>query len=163
MQLKRGGRGFVVFLAACAACAACAAGAAWAQGYPSRTVRIVVPAAAGGAVDAFTRIIAQRLAESWGRHVVVENRAGAGGNIAIDLVAKSAPDGHTYLTVSQSFAVNVSVYKDLPYHPVRDFSPVMLVATTNGVLLVPPSLPVQTVGDLIALARQQPGKLSYAT
>ena len=134
-----------------------------AQSHPARPVRFVVPAAAGGAIDAFSRILAQRLTESWGRQVVVENRAGAGGNIAIELVAKAAPDGHTFLTVSQSFAVNYSVYKDLSWHPVRDFTPVMLVATTNGVLLVPPSLPAQSVKELIALAKAQPGALSYSS
>ena len=89
---------------------AAATSAVFAQSHPTRPVRFVVPAAAGGGVDGFTRILAQRLTEQWGRQVVVENRAGAGGNIAMDLVAKSAPDGHTYLTVSQSFAVNASLY-----------------------------------------------------
>ena len=135
----------------------------YAQSHPTRPVRFVVPAAAGGGVDGFTRILAQRLTEQWGRQVVVENRAGAGGNIAMDLVARSAPDGHTYLTVSQSFAVNASLYKDLPWHPVRDFTPIMLVASTNGVLLTPPTLPVRTVSELIELARSQPGALSYAS
>ena len=139
------------------------AGAACAQSDSTRPVRFVVPAAAGGAIDAFCRILAQRLTEHWGRQVVVENRAGAGGNIGIELVAKAPPDGRTLLTVSQSFAVNYSVYKDLSWHPVRDFSSIMLVATTNGVLLVPPSLPAQSVKELIALARAQPGALSYSS
>jgi tripartite-type tricarboxylate transporter receptor subunit TctC len=139
------------------------AGAACAQSQPTRPVRFVVPAAAGGAIDAFSRVLAQRLTEHWGRQVVVENRSGAGGNIAIDLVAKAPPDGHTFLTVSQSFAVNPSVYKDVGWDPVRDFTAVMLVATTNGVLLVPPSLPVHSVKDLIALAKSQPGGLSYSS
>lgn len=138
-------------------------GLAFAQDFPSRTVRIVVPAAAGGAVDAISRILAQKLAASWNRQVVVENRPGAGGNIAIEHVAKSAADGYTYLTVSQSFAHNISVYPNLPWHPVRDFAPVMLIGTTNGVLLVPPTLPVKSVKDLIALAKARPGELSYAT
>lgn len=138
-------------------------GFAFAQDFPSRTVRIVVPAAAGGAVDAISRILAQKLAASWNRQVVVENRPGAGGNIAIEHVAKAAADGYTYLTVSQSFAHNISVYPNLAWHPVRDFAPVTLIGTTNGVLLVPPTLPVKSVKDLIALAKARPGELSYAT
>lgn len=139
------------------------AGFAFAQDFPTRTVRIVVPAAAGGAVDAISRVLAQKLTEAWSRQVVVENRPGAGGNIGIESVAKSAPDGHTYLTVSQSFAHNISVYRSLAWHPIRDFAPVTLIGTTNGVLLVPPTLPVRSVKELIALAKARPGELAYAT
>ena len=101
------------------------------------------------------------MAESWGQPVIVDNRAGASGNIAVDMVAKTAPDGHTYLFISQSFGVNLHLKTDLPYHPVRDFAPLMLVGTTDGVL--PPSLAANSVRDLIAMAKAQPGKLSYSS
>ncbi len=143
--------------------ALCIAGSAQAQHFPSRPVRVILPAAAGGALDALSRILAQKISESWGQPVIVENRAGAGGNIAIDTVAKAAPDGHTHLFISQSFGVNLHLKPAVPYDPVRDFSPVMLVGTTDGVLLVPPSLPVISVKDLIAMARAQPGKISYSS
>ncbi len=143
--------------------ALCIAGGADAQSFPSRPVRIILPAAAGGALDALSRIYGQKMAEFWGQQVIVENRAGASGNIAADMVAKAAPDGHTYLFISQSFGVNLHLKTDLPYHPVRDFAPVMLVGTTDGVLLVPPSLAVNSVQDLIAMSRAQPGKLSYSS
>jgi len=143
--------------------ALCVAGNGSAQSYPSRPGRIILPAAAGGALDALSRIYGQKMSESWGQPVIVENRAGASGNIAADMVAKAAPDGHTYLFISQSFGVNLHLKTDLPYHPVRDFAPVMLVGTTDGVLLVPPSLAVNSVQDLIAIARAQPGKLSYSS
>jgi tripartite-type tricarboxylate transporter receptor subunit TctC len=143
--------------------ALCVAGNVCGQTYPSRPVRIILPAAAGGALDALSRIYGQKMAESWGQPVIVENRAGASGNIAADIVAKAAPDGHTYLFISQSFAVNLHLKTDLPYNPLRDFAPVMLVGTTDGVLLVPPSLAVNSVQDLIAMARAQPGKLSYSS
>jgi len=139
------------------------AGSACAQSFPSRPVRIIIPAAAGGALDALSRIYGQKMSEYWGQQVIVENRAGASGNIAAEIVAKAAPDGHTYLFISQSFGVNLHLKTDLPYHPVRDFAPVMLVGTTDGVLLVPPSLAVNSVQDLIAMARAQPGKLSYSS
>jgi len=139
------------------------AGGAYAQSFPSRSVRIILPAAAGGALDALSRIYGQKMSESWGQPVIVENRAGASGNIAADIVAKAAPDGHTYLFISQSFGVNLHLKTDLPYHPVRDFAPVMLVGTTDGVLLVPPALAGNAVQDLIAMARPQPGKLSYSS
>ncbi len=143
--------------------ALCIAGSAFAQGFPSRPVRVILPAAAGGALDALSRIMAQKVSESWGQPVIVENRAGAGGNIAIDTVAKAAPDGHTHLFISQSFGVNLHLKPAVPYDPVRDFAPVMLVGTTDGVLLVPPSLPINSVKDLIAMARAQPGKISYSS
>ena len=143
--------------------ALCMAGGACAQGYPSRPVRVLLPAAAGGALDALSRIVAQKVSESWGQPVIVENRAGAGGNIAFDLVSQAAPDGHTHLFVSQSIAVNLHLKPSVPYDPVRDFASVMLVGTTDGVLLVPPSLPVKSVKDLIAMAKAQPGKITYCS
>jgi tripartite-type tricarboxylate transporter receptor subunit TctC len=141
----------------------CGVGVAGAQTYPSRPVRVVLPAAAGGALDALSRIVAPKVSESWGQPLIVENRAGAGGNIAFDLVSKAAPDGHTHLFVSQSFAVNLHLKPAVPYDPVRDFASVMLLGTTDGVLLVPPSLPVKSVKDLIAMAKAQPGRIAYSS
>lgn len=135
----------------------------YAQIFPVKPVKIVVPVAAGGAVDALSRVVAQKMSEAWSQPVLVDNRAGAGGNIGIEFVARGAPDGYTYLVLSQSFAVNPSVYKDLSWHPIRDFAPVMLIASTNGVLLVPPTLAAQTPQELIAMAKAQPGKLAYAS
>jgi tripartite-type tricarboxylate transporter receptor subunit TctC len=140
-----------------------AAGDLRAQSYPTKPVRIVVPFAAGGAADIIARLLGQKVAESWGQPIVVDNRAGAGGNIGVEFAARSAPDGYTYLLHTQAFAVNISLQKEQAYHPVRDFAPVMLIASTNGVLEVTPSLPVRTVKELIALAKAQPGKLSYAS
>ena len=139
-------------------------GLAFAQDFPNRTVRIVVPAAAGGAVDAISRIShrsSTAVVEPAGRR---RKPARSGRqHRASSTSAKSAADGYTYLTVSQSFAHNISVYPNLSWHPVRDFAPVMLIGTTNGVLLVPPTLPVKSVKELIALAKARPGELSYAT
>jgi tripartite-type tricarboxylate transporter receptor subunit TctC len=143
--------------------ALCLAGHACAQGFPTRPVRVLLPASAGGALDSLSRIIAPKVSESWGQPLIVENRAGAGGNIAFDLVSKAAPDGHTHLFVSQSFAVNLHLKPAVPYDPVRDFASVMLLGTTDGVLLVPPSLPAKSVKDLIAMAKAQPGKISYSS
>ena len=143
--------------------AAGAAGSVCAQAYPSKPVKIVVPFAASGAVDIIARLLGQKVSESWGQPIVIDNRAGAGGNIGAEMVAKSAPDGYTYLMHTQAFAVNISLQKDQSYHPVRDFSPLMLLASTSGVLEVTPSLPVNNVKELIALAKAQPGKLSYAS
>ncbi len=143
--------------------ALCIAGSACAQNFPSRPVRVLLPAAAGGALDALSRILASKVSESWGQPLIVENRAGAGGNIAFDLVSKAAPDGHTHLFVSQSIAVNLHLKPAVPYDPVRDFASVMLLGTTDGVLLVPPSLPAKSVKDLIAMAKAQPGKISYSS
>ncbi len=134
-----------------------------AQGFPARPVRVLLPASAGGALDSLSRIVAPKISESWGQPLIVENRAGAGGNIAFDLVSKAAPDGHTHLFVSQSFAVNLHLKPAVPYDPVRDFASVMLLGTTDGVLLVPPSLPAKSVKDLIAMAKAQPGRISYSS
>lgn len=128
--------------------ALCVAGNVCGQIYPSRPVGItILPAAAGGALDALSRIYGQKMSESWGQPDIVEYRAGASGNIAAIIVAKAAPDGHTYLFISQSLGVNLHLKSDLPYYPLRDFAPVMLVGTTDGVLLVPPALAVISVQD----------------
>jgi tripartite-type tricarboxylate transporter receptor subunit TctC len=136
----------------------------FAQTYPSKPIRIVVPFPAGGVADVYARIIGARLAESWGPPVVIENRTGAGGNIGADGVAKSAPDGYTLVMGSVgTHAVNVSLFAKLPYDPVADFAPIALVAETDALLVVHPSVPARSVPELIALARAKPGALSYAS
>jgi tripartite-type tricarboxylate transporter receptor subunit TctC len=137
---------------------------AFAQNFPSKPIRIVVPFPAGGIADIYSRLIGNRWSELWGQPVVVENRPGAGGNIAADLVAKSAPDGYTLVMGSiGTHAVNVTLFSKLPYDPVRDFAPVALAVDAEGLLAVHPSVPAHNVSELIALARARPGGLSYAS
>ncbi|HYC44712.1 MAG TPA: tripartite tricarboxylate transporter substrate binding protein [Burkholderiales bacterium] len=144
--------------------AAFAATIAHAQSYPARPVRLLVPSTPGGSVDTLARSVASELSEKWGQQVVVDNRAGAGGVIAADTAAKAVPDGYTLLmcTVS-SCATTVSLHKNLPYDPVRDFAPVTLVATQNLMLVMNPSIPAKSVKDLVALAKASPGKYSFAS
>jgi tripartite-type tricarboxylate transporter receptor subunit TctC len=140
---------------------ALAAGAA-AQPYPAKPIRLVVPFPAGGIADIYGRLIGARVTEAWGQPVVVENRTGAGGNIGADLVAKAAPDGYTLVMGSiGTHAVNVSLFSKLPYDPVRDFAPIALVLEAEGLLVVHPSVPAQSVAELIALAKARP--LTFAS
>ena len=135
-----------------------------AQPYPSKPVRIVCAFPAGGIADIYARIIAQRAAESWAQPVVVENRAGAGGTIAAETVAKSAPDGYSLVMGAVgTHAVNVSLFSKLPYDPVKDFAAIALVLEAEGLLVVHPSIAASNVGELIALARARPGSLSFAS
>jgi tripartite-type tricarboxylate transporter receptor subunit TctC len=139
---------------------------AWAQagGYPNKPIRLIVPFATGGIADTFARAISQRLNEVWGQPVVVENRTGAGGNIGADLVAKAAPDGYTILMTNiGTHAVNVHLFKSMPFDPVKDFVPIAHVLDAEGLLVVHPDVKANNVSELIALARAQPGKLSYAS
>ena len=140
-----------------------AATPAAAQTYPSKPIRMIVPFAPGGGTDILARIIGQQLADAWGQPVNVENRAGASGNLGTELVARSAPDGHTLVMAINTHAVNASLYSKLPFDPVKDFIPVILVATTANILVVHPSVPANSVQELIALAKAQPGKLNYAS
>jgi tripartite-type tricarboxylate transporter receptor subunit TctC len=134
------------------------------QAYPSRPIRLVVPFPAGGPLDAAARDIGNRLTEAWGQPVVVDNRPGAGGNIGADLVAKSLPDGYTLLMGALStHAVNVSLFDKLTFDPVKDFAPITLVAVTPNVLVVNPAAPAHNVKELVAYARANPGKLSFAS
>ena len=140
------------------------AAAAAAQSYPAKPIRIFVTIGPGAAADVLTRIVGERLAPRLGQPIVIENRAGAGGNIAADAVAKSAPDGYTLLMASSStHGANASVYPTLPFDPIKDFTPIVLVASNPNVLVVPPSLGVNTLEELLALARQKPGELTYAS
>ena len=134
-----------------------------AQTFPSRPIRIIVPSTAGGAADLLARLLAQHMATSLGQPVIVDNRPGAGNIIGTDAVAKASPDGHTLLLAINNHAINASLYKKLPYDPIKDFAAVSLLASTPHMLLVHPSLGIKSVTDFIALARAQPGKLNYAS
>ena len=132
--------------------------------YPSKPLRIVVPFAPGGSTDIFARLVGERLGSALGQPVVIENRAGAGGNIGADVVAKSAPDGYTLLMATTGvMAINNALYKSMTYDAAKDFEPVIFIASITNVLIVPPELPARNVAELIALAKSQPGKLSFAS
>jgi tripartite-type tricarboxylate transporter receptor subunit TctC len=135
-----------------------------AQTYPTKPIRLVVPFPPGGATDILARDVAQKLTEAWGQSVIVDNRPGAGGNIGSELVAKSAPDGYTLeMGTVGTHAINASLYAKMPYDHVKDFTPVILVAGVPNVLVVTPSLPVNSVAELIAYAKANPGKLNFAS
>ena len=134
-----------------------------AQDYPSRPVRIVVPFSPGGAVDGPTRIVAQKLGERLGQQVVVENKPGAGATLGAGEVAKAAPDGYTLLLASQTNAISATMYRKLPFDPIEDFAPVMLIGEEPGVLVVHPSFPAKTLDEFIAYVRDNPGKVDYAS
>lgn len=132
--------------------------------YPNRPVRIIVPQTAGGAVDIVARAIAQKLSESWGQQVIIDNRPGANGIIGMEAVAKAKPDGYTLAAPFTSvLAINPFVYKTLPYDAFRDFAPVMQSVANVIVLVVHPSLPVRSVKDLVALGKSRPGDLVYGS
>jgi tripartite-type tricarboxylate transporter receptor subunit TctC len=138
--------------------------AAHADNYPSKPIKMIVPFPAGGTTDVMARVISQELTRSWGQQVVVENKPGAGGNIGSDAVAKSPPDGYTLLmgTVG-THGINVSLYKNMPFDPVKDFEPITLVTAVPNILVVHPSLPVKSVKELINHAKSNPGKLNFAS
>ena len=134
-----------------------------AQEYPVKAIRFIAPNLPGGPTDILARLLGQKLAEAFGQPVVVENRAGAGGNIGTELAARTPPDGYTLITGNNAtFGANPSLYKKLPFDPIRDFAPIVLVATQPNILVVHPSLPVRSVKELIAFARARPGQLNYA-
>lgn len=134
-----------------------------AQNYPNRPIRIFVPFAAGGAVDTLARLIGQKLSENLGQSVIVENRAGAGGNLAADLVAKAAPDGYTVLITPNGLAISPSLYKTLPFDVTRDFIPVTQLVASQLVVAANPKLPANSIAELIALAKAKPGSLNYGS
>jgi tripartite-type tricarboxylate transporter receptor subunit TctC len=141
-----------------------ASGFATAQSdFPTRALRMVVPFAPGGSTDALARIVATGMAEGLGQPVTVENRPGAGGNIGVDLVAKSPPDGYSMIVVASGFVVNPHMYAKVSYDPVRDFAPISYLANVPSLLVVHPSVPAKSVKELIALSKAQPGKLNYAS
>jgi tripartite-type tricarboxylate transporter receptor subunit TctC len=134
-----------------------------AQNYPDRSVRMIVAFPAGGTLDTLARIISQKLSEMWGQSVVVENRAGAGGNIGAVVAAQAAPDGYTLHFGAQSLAVNVTIAPQKGFDPVKNFDPIILVATAQDVLMVPPDSPFHSVKELIDYAKARPGELNYAS
>lgn len=141
----------------------CLPAVAAAQAFPSKPIRIIATATAGGGVDTSSRVVAQHMQETLGQPGVVENRPGGGGAAGSDFVAKSAPDGHTLLAISISHAVLPSSHKNLPYSPERDLIPVTVMVNAPNVLVAHPSLPVKSIKELIAYARKQPGEINYAS
>ena len=139
------------------------AAAARGQDYPSRPIMLVVPYPPGGGNDVIARIVAGRMSAALGREIVVENHGGAGGTIATRQVARAAPDGYTLLVATSSLAINPSIYPDVGYDPRKDFAPIGLMATSQNVLLVNPSVAAGSVAELIARARAEPGRLTYAS
>ena len=139
-------------------------GAAAAQDYPARPITLVVPYAAGGGNDVMARIVAEKMSKSLGQQIVIENKGGAGGSIATRQVAKSAPDGYTLgLGGTGTLAINPTLYPNVGYDPRKDFAPAGLIATSALVVLVHPSIEATSIGELIALAKREPGKLNYAS
>lgn len=138
---------------------------AWGQqAYPARPVKIIVPYAPGGSTDTVGRFVAQRLGEIWSQQVLIDNRPGANGIVGTELAAKAPPDGYNlYICTDSQFSINPSIYASLPYELKRDFAPISMLATMTQVLVVPTSLQVMTVQELIALARQRPGTLNYSS
>ena len=160
MNRARAIAAIVLLFTACSALAQRSTGAE--HSYPKGPVRVIVPFPAGGGVDAAGRILAQKLAEGLGKSFVVENRGGANGNIGTEAAAKSPNDGATLLFTGAGFVTNPSLYKSVPYDPLRDFEPISLMALGPNVLVVHPSLPVKSVKELIALAKSQPGRIGFA-
>jgi tripartite-type tricarboxylate transporter receptor subunit TctC len=133
-------------------------------GYPDRPIRLVIPFAGGGATDILSRLMADRMGELLGQPVVADNRPGAGGNLGADLVARAAPDGHTLVMgVVGTHAINPTLFPNIPFDPIRDFTPISLVATAMNVLVVNIDLPLRSVRDLIELARARPGQLNFGS
>ena len=136
---------------------------AFAQNYPAKPVRVVLPFPAGSGADVVTRIVTQKLSEAWAQPVVVDNRPGAGSIIGTDIVAKAPPDGHTLLAVAASFSMSPSLYKKLPFDPLNDFAAISLLSSLPNILVVHPAQPVKTMKELVAYARANPGKLNYSS
>lgn len=130
--------------------------------YPSRPIRLVVPFAPGGGTDIMARTFAQKLSESFGQTVVVDNRAGGGGTIGTETVVRATPDGYTMIIVSGSYAANAAVYK-LPYDPVKDIAPIALVGETGNAIALPLSVPIRSIKELIAADKADPGKINYGS
>ncbi len=138
-------------------------GFAVAQQYPAKPLRMLIQFPPGGAPDFIARTLGHYLTEAWGQQVLVDARPGAGGNIAIEMGARAAPDGYTLLLVSPTIVINPSLYKKVSYDPIRDFAPITLVGTLPNMLIVHPSVPARTVRELIALAKARPGQLQYSS
>ena len=150
-------------LALAIAFAALNTGDAIAQGYPNRPVRVLVPFAAGGAVDVLARLVGQKLSEGLSQPVIIENRPGAGGNLASDILAKSPPDGYTVLQTVNGISISPSLYKTLPFDTQKDFVAVTQIVQSQLILVANPSLPANTVAEFVALAKSKPGSMNYGS
>jgi tripartite-type tricarboxylate transporter receptor subunit TctC len=150
-------------LALAAALLAFASGSAFAQNYPNRPIRVLVPFAAGGAVDTLARLVGQKLSEGLGQPVIIENRPGAGSNLASDVLAKSPPDGYTVLQTVNGIAISPSLYKTLPFNVEKDFVAVTQIVQSQLLLVANPKLDANNVADLIKLAKSKPGALNYGS
>jgi len=154
---------FIPFVRFALAALALAASLACAQNYPAKPIRMIVPFPPGGPTDIFGRMVAQRLSEAWGQQVIADNRAGAGGNLGVDLAAHSLPDGYTITMFTVAQSISPSVYSKLNFDPLKDFSYVTLVALIPSVLMTHPSLPAKNVKELVALAKARPDQLAFAS
>jgi len=141
----------------------CASAADPAANYPAKPIRFIVGFTPGGASDIIARLLAAKLAETWPQPLVVDNRPGAGGNLAVEMVARSAADGYTLLMASSSFSIIPSLHRDLSYNPLKDFAPVTLASSAPYLMVLHPGVPAQSVREFIALAKAQPGKFNYAS
>jgi tripartite-type tricarboxylate transporter receptor subunit TctC len=162
-EIRRQGGMTAALRIAVAATFALGAVAASAADYPTRPITLVVPYAAGGGNDVIARIVAEKMSANLGQSIVIENRGGAGGTIATRQVAKSEPDGYTLLIATSSLAINPSLYPNVGYDPRQDFAPVGLIASSSNVVLVNPTVPARSTAALIALAKQKPGELTFAS
>ncbi|HEX3170330.1 MAG TPA: tripartite tricarboxylate transporter substrate binding protein [Burkholderiales bacterium] len=144
--------------------AACTALSVHAQDYPVKPIRLVVPFGPGGTTDILARVIGDRLSERWGQQVLIDNRPGAGGNIAAEMTSRAAPDGYTlFLGSMGTQSMNISIYSKLAFDPVKDFAPISLVSNSANLLLIHPSIPANSVKELIQLAKAKPERFSYST
>ena len=138
-------------------------GLAGAQQYPAKPIRMLIQFPPGGAPDLIGRTLGQKMTESWGQQVIVDARPGAGGNIAIEIAARAAPDGHTLIVVSPTIVINPSLYREVSWDPIKDFVPITLAGTLPNMLMVHPSVPARTVKEFILLAKARPGQLDYSS
>jgi len=162
VRMTAGAAGLAALLAAAVAVAQPAASAT-AQNFPTRPIRIIVPFSPGSITDILARMLGEKITENWRQQVVVENRSGAGSVVGSAIAARATPDGYTLLMVSNGHAINGSLYRNLPFDPIKDFSGVANVALVTQVLIVNPNLPATTVKELLALAKAKPGSLNYAS
>ena len=153
----------LLFIAATAATSVCAQVQTPGDAYPNKPIRVIVPFAPGGSLDIITRLIAPKTGEALGQQLIVDNRAGASGNIGSEMVMRAPPDGYTLLTNSLPFVVNPHIYGKAPYHPINDFAAIGTIASSPSIVTVHPSVPANNIRELIALAQAKPGALNYAS
>ncbi len=163
MQTTQSRSSLIVPVLCCAAWGCAAPHVVAQSAYPSRNVQIIVPYTAGGSIDIMSRAVAQRLAEAWGKNVIVDNRPGASGMIGTEIATKAEPDGHTLLGHTSSYPATASVREKLPFDPARAIVPVAMIARAPMLLVIHPSVPAKSVKELVALAKKNPGKLNYSS